>query len=57
VSGALAADAPVPVMVVPPTVATRPVTEVSEAAVTKVLRRARHWVVAAAAEPIYVERA
>jgi nucleotide-binding universal stress UspA family protein len=57
VSGALVADAPVPVMVVPPTVATRPVTEVAEAAVTKVLRRARHWIVAAADEPGYLQRA
>jgi nucleotide-binding universal stress UspA family protein len=47
VSRALAASAPVPVMVVPPTAVTRPATEVADAAVTDVLRRAQHWTVAA----------
>jgi nucleotide-binding universal stress UspA family protein len=46
VSRALAADAPVPVMVVPPTAATRPDREVADAAVSQVLRRARHWTAA-----------
>jgi Universal stress protein family len=48
VSCALAADAPVPVMVVPPTAATNPDGEVADAAVTEVLRRARHRFIAAA---------
>ena len=48
VSRALAGDAPVPVMVVPPNAATRPDRDVADAAVTQVLRRARHWLVAAA---------
>jgi nucleotide-binding universal stress UspA family protein len=43
VSCALAATAPVPVMVVPPTAATSVDREVADAAVTGVLRRARHW--------------
>ena len=48
VSRALAAIAPVPVVVVPPTATTNPDREVADAAVTGVLRRARHWTVAAA---------
>jgi hypothetical protein len=47
VSCALAATAPVPVVVVPPTAATSVDREVADAAVTGVLRRARHWTSAA----------
>jgi hypothetical protein len=47
VSRALAAGAPVPVMVVPPTAGTRPAAEAIDAAGKGVLRRAQHWMITA----------